>query len=238
MVSSILEIKELTAGYGKIEVLHGISVQVEFGKAVCLIGPNGAGKTTMLRSILGFTNIMSGDIIFAGERITGMKPHLAIGKGIAYASQEKSVFPSLTVSENLELGAYSQNAEQFKESLEGVYQRFPVLKGRSRQGAGTLSGGERTMLALGRSLMSNPKLLLLDEPSMGLAPKIVDSLFASIREINAAGVTTLLVEQNARRALELADYAYVLDLGEIKFEGAGHVVASNEKVQRLYLGGG
>jgi len=233
----MLEIRDLRAGYGKIEVLHGISIEVQPGEIVCVIGPNGAGKTTMLRSMFGLTNIMSGHIIFAGEEITGVKPHLVIGKGIVYVPQEKNIFPSLTVLENLELGAYNADGHQLKESLGRIYQRFPVLKERRDQRAGTLSGGERQMLALGRGLMSSPKLMLLDEPSLGLAPKIIEALFTHIQEIHDAGTTMLLVEQNARRALAIADRAYVLDLGQIRFEGSGEELLTDEQVQKAYLGG-
>jgi ABC-type branched-subunit amino acid transport system ATPase component len=233
----MLEIRSLHAGYGKIEVLYGISIQVQPGEIVCVIGPNGAGKTTTLRSVFGLTNIMNGYIIFAGEEITGIKPHSAIGKGIVYVPQEKNIFPSLTVLENLELGAYNADSHQLQESLERIYQRFPVLKERRDQWAGTLSGGERQMLALGRGLMSSPKLMLLDEPSLGLAPKIIESLFTHIQEIHNAGTTILLVEQNARRALAIADRAYVLDLGQVRFEGSGEELLTDKQVQKAYLGG-
>ncbi len=237
MASAILELRNLIAGYGKVEVLHGISLQVHPGEIACVIGPNGAGKTTLLRSIFGLTDIKSGEIILAGEEFGGLKIHQRVRKGIALVPQERNIFPSLTVQENLELGVHGVGSGLLNENLETVLQRFPVLKERSTQQAGTLSGGERRMLAIGLGLMSNPKIMLLDEPSLGLAPKIVESLFTHIEEINRAGTTILIVEQNARRALAIADSGYVLDLGEIRFRGSGRELSTDERVKRAYLGG-
>jgi len=237
MASAILELRNLVAGYGPIEVLHGISLQVQPSEIVCVIGPNGAGKTTLLRSIFGLTDIKSGEILFEGKEITRLKTHQLVHEGIAFVPQERNIFPTLTVQENLELGVHGVSSGQLDESLEKVFQRFPILKERRTQRAGTLSGGERKMLAIGIGLMSNPKVMLLDEPSLGLAPKLVESLFTHIEEINAAGTTILLVEQNARRALTIADRGYVLDLGTIKFEGGGKELSNDKRVQKAYLGG-
>jgi len=237
MASAILELRNLIAGYGPIEVLHGISLQVQPGEIACVIGPNGAGKTTLLKSIFGLTDIKSGGIFLEGEDISHLKTHQRVRKGIAFVPQERNIFPSLTVQENLELGAYGVGANQLNENLERVFQRFAILKERRAQRAGTLSGGERKMLAIGLGLMSNPKIMLLDEPSLGLAPKIIESLFTHIEEINRAGTTILVVEQNARRALAIADSGYVLDLGEIRFRGSGQELSSDERVRKAYLGG-
>jgi ABC-type branched-subunit amino acid transport system ATPase component len=237
MASAILELRNLVAGYGRVEVLHGISLSVQPGEIACVIGPNGAGKSTLLRSIFGLTDIKSGEIIFAGEDIGHLKTHQRRGKGIAFIPQEGNIFPSLTVQENLEIGASRSGDIRTEEYLERVFRRFPILKDRRAQRAGTLSGGERRMLAIGIGLMSNPKLLLLDEPSAGLAPKIVAALFTHIEEINQAGTTILLVEQNARRALAIAHSAFILDLGEIRFQGNAQEVAQDERVQKVYLGG-
>ena len=233
---ALLEIKDLVAGYGASEVLHGISLQINPGEIVTLVGANGAGKSTTLRSIFGLTDIRAGQILFEGENLIGLKPHRIAGKGLAFVPQERSIFPSLTVFENLEMGAYTVERDQFEERLEMVYHRFPILKERHNQKAGTLSGGERQMLAIGRGLMVDPKLILLDEPSLGLAPKIIESLFEQIRAINEAGTTVFLVEQNARRALALADRGYVMELGQIMYEGRGRELLEDEQVQKAYLG--
>ena len=236
MSSIILELRDLKAGYGKVEVLHGISFQVQQGEIACVIGPNGAGKTTLLRSIFGLTDFATGEIILDGEEISGLKSHQHVLKGIAFVPQERNVFASLTVEENLEMGVYGVGDDRLEESRERVFDRFPILKERRTQRAGTLSGGERRMLAVSVGLMSNPKIMLLDEPSLGLAPQIVASLFAHIEDINKAGTTILVVEQNARQALAIADRGYVLDLGRIEFSGSGQEMCSDERIQKTYLG--
>ncbi len=233
---AMLEIKDLVAGYGPSEVLHGISMEINAGEIVTLVGANGAGKSTTLRSIFGLTDIQSGQILFEGKDITGLKPHRIVSKGLAFVPQERSTFPSLTVFENLEIGAYTVDADEVESRVEMVCQRFPVLKERRDQRAGTLSGGERQMLAIARSLMVSPKIMLLDEPSLGLAPKIIETLFEQIQAINDAGTTIFLVEQNARRALAIADRGYVLELGQIKYEGRGGELLEDEQVQKAYLG--
>jgi branched-chain amino acid transport system ATP-binding protein len=236
MTFIMLELRDLKAGYGKVEVLHGISLQVQQGEIACVIGPNGAGKTTLLRSIFGLADFATGEIILDGENISGLKTHQHVQKGIAFVPQERNVFSSLTVEENLEMGVYGVGDGQLEENRERVFERFPILKERRTQRAGTLSGGERRMLAVSVGLMSNPKIMLLDEPSLGLAPQIVASLFAHIEDINETGTTILLVEQNARQALAIADRGYVLDLGKIEFSGSGQEMCQDERIQKTYLG--
>ena len=233
----ILDICNLVAGYGKTEVLHGVSMTVAAGEIVTLVGANGAGKSTTLRSIFGLTDIRGGAIRFKGQNITGMQPHRVVTLGLALVPQERSVFPSLTVQENLEMGGYTMDRSGLLERTERVFQRFSHLRERHRQKAGTLSGGERQMLAIGRGLMTNPDLLMLDEPSLGLAPKIVEAVFEQIRLINESGTTVFLVEQNARRALSIAHRAYVLELGQVLHHGSGRELLDDPEVQRAYLGG-
>jgi branched-chain amino acid transport system ATP-binding protein len=234
---TILDVRDLVAGYGASEVLHGVSLQVRAGEIVTMVGANGAGKSTLLRSVFGLTDIRAGMIHFGAVPITHVPPHELARRGLAFVPQDKSIFPSLTVEENLMMGGYALRREQLAEGIERVFERFPRLKERPRQKGGTLSGGERQMLAIGRGLMSNPQLLMLDEPSLGLAPKIVQAVFDQIRLINESGTTILLVEQNARRALSIAHRAYVMELGRIRYEGAGKQVLDNPEVQRAYLGG-
>jgi ABC-type branched-subunit amino acid transport system ATPase component len=237
MGDAILELKDVCAGYGKAEVLHDVTIDVWPGEMVCVIGPNGAGKTTMLGSIFGLTDLYSGHIILAGEDITGVRTHERIHKSIAFIPQEKNVFPTLSVEENLQVGYDARRLGKLSDILESVYSQFPRLKERRRQRVGTLSGGERRMCAIGIGLMTAPKVLLLDEPSLGLAPIVVQQLFAHIQEINLQGITILLVEQNARRALAISGRGYVLELGQIKHQGTGQDLANDPEVQRLYLGG-
>jgi branched-chain amino acid transport system ATP-binding protein len=232
----ILEIKELVAGYGKIEVLHGISMRVAKGEIVTMVGANGAGKTTTLRSIFGQTGVRSGQIMFEGQDITARQTHRLVGLGLAFVPQERSIFPSLSVGENLQMGGYTLDQATMGQQMDMVYGRFPVLKERRTQRAGTLSGGERQMLAIGRGLMVKPRLMLLDEPSLGLAPKIIEIVFDQIKAISQSGTTILLVEQNARRALALADRGYVMELGRIRSEGSGQELLNDEAVQQAYLG--
>jgi len=232
----ILEVRNLMAGYGKSEVLHGLSMEVRAGEIVTMVGANGAGKSTTLRSIFGLTDIHGGAIRFKGRDITGARPHHLVNLGLAFVPQERSIFPSLTVYENLEMGGYTLPREKVLENIENVFQHFPRLKERYQQKAGTLSGGERQMLAIARGLMTAPDLLMLDEPSLGLAPKIVAIVFEQIQRIHESGTTVFLVEQNARRALAIADRGYVLELGHIKYEGKGQELLNDEQVQKAYLG--
>ncbi len=233
---SILEISRLVAGYGKSEVLHGINMTVRAGEIVTMVGANGAGKSTTLRSIFGLTDVRSGAITFNGRNITGLRPHRVVTRGLALVPQERSIFPTLTVQENLEMGGYTMGRGALQERTEKVFQRFPRLRERHRQKAGTLSGGERQMLAIGRGLMTDPALLMLDEPSLGLAPKIVEAVFEQILLIHQGGTTVFLVEQNARRALSIAHRAYVLELGQVRHQGSGRELLDDPEVQRAYLG--
>jgi branched-chain amino acid transport system ATP-binding protein len=238
MSESVLDIKNLVAGYGRIDVLHDVSMTVQRGEIVTMVGANGAGKSTTLKSIFGLTQVRSGQILFEGRDVTSMKAHDLAGLGLAYVPQERSVFPSLTVLDNLQMGAYAVAARDVPGRIDQVCQRFPILRERSKQAAGTLSGGERQMLAIARGLMAQPRLMLLDEPSLGLAPMIIAALFEQIQAINQAGTTILLIEQNARRALAIADRGYVMELGQIRYQGKGSELLQDEQVQRAYLGAG
>ena len=235
--NAILESRDLVAGYGKSQVLHRVSMEVRAGEIVTMVGANGAGKSTVLRSIFGLTDIRSGVVRFKGQDITGARPHHIVAMGLAFVPQERSIFPSLTVYENLEMGGYTMSGDKVLENIEKVFQHFPRLKERYQQKAGTLSGGERQMLGIARGLMIEPELLMLDEPSLGLAPKIVETVFEQIELIHESGTTIFLVEQNARRALSIADRAYVLELGQIRHQGTGQELLSDPEVQRAYLGG-
>ena len=234
---TILEVRSLLAGYGKSEVLHDVSMEVRAGEIVTMVGANGAGKSTTLRSILGLTDIRGGTVQFKGQDITGMRAHQIVPLGLAFVPQERSIFPSLTVYENLEMGGYIMPKEKVQGNIELAFERFPRLKERYQQQAGTLSGGERQMLAIARGMMTDPDLLMLDEPSLGLAPLIVADVFEQIQFIYELGTTVFLVEQNARRALSIADRAYVLELGHIRYEGTGQELLNDPDVQRAYLGG-
>lgn len=234
---TILDIRDLVAGYGPTEVLHAISLKIHTGEIVTLIGANGAGKTTTLRSIVGQTKIMKGNIQFQKQELVGQRTYKIAGTGIGIVPQERSIFPTLSVKENLEMGGYALKPAQLKQRIDYVTGFFPILEERLRQQGGTLSGGERRMLAIGRALMTDPKLLMLDEPSLGLAPKVVDAVFEQVKAIHSQGVTILIVEQNARRALGIADRGYVLELGKIRFEGTGKDLLDNPDIQKAYLGG-
>lgn len=232
----ILVVKDLVAGYGPTEVLHGISFEVATGEIVTLIGANGAGKTTTLRSIYNMTNIKGGSIRFEGQELVGVRPYKVAKTNLGYVPQDRSIFPALSVRENMEMGGYTLSRENLSARIEYVTNFFPILKERITQQAGTLSGGERRMLAIGRALITEPKLLILDEPSLGLAPKVVDAVFERIEAIHQQGITILVVEQNARRALNLADHGYVMELGNLRFKGTGKSLLENPDVQKAYLG--
>ena len=233
----MLKIENLHVSYGGIRALRGISLEVPDGKIVTLIGANGAGKSTTLRTISGLVKADSGSIIYDGEELLGMPIYKILEKGIAQVPEGRRVFTNLTVRENLKIGAYLRNdKEQIEKDLEWVYELFPRLKERDWQLAGTLSGGEQQMLAVARALTSKPKLIMMDEPSLGLAPLVVKGIFDIIREINAQGVTVLLIEQNANMALKIADYAYVLETGRIGLTGTGRELLVNEEVRKAYLG--
>lgn len=233
----MLEIKDLHVSYGGIKALRGINIEVPDGKIVTLIGANGAGKSTLLRTISGLVNAESGSILLDGKDITDLSINKICAEGIALSPEGRHVFTDLTVLENLRIGAYLRNdKKEIEKDLEWVFKLFPRLKERSWQYAGTLSGGEQQMLAVGRALMSRPKILMLDEPSLGLAPLIVQQIFDIIREINNSGVTVLLIEQNANMALKTADLAYVIETGEIVLSGTGKQVLENPTVREAYLG--
>ena len=233
----MLEIKDLHVSYGGIKALRGINIEVPDGKIVTLIGANGAGKSTLLRTISGLVKAESGSILLDGKDITGQQINKICAEGIALSPEGRHVFTDLSVLENLRIGAYLRNdKKEIEKDLEWVFKLFPRLQERSWQYAGTLSGGEQQMLAVGRALMSKPKILMLDEPSLGLAPLIVQQIFDIIREINHAGVTVLLIEQNANMALKTADIAYVIETGEIVLSGTGKQVLENPTVREAYLG--
>lgn len=232
----MLEVTDLNVFYGGIHALKGVNLKVKEGTVVTLIGANGAGKSTTLRSIAGLVRPRSGAIKFAGEDLSATPTHQIIQRGIGISPEGRHVFPNLTVLENLEMGAYHRTPGQLKDGLDWVYSLFPRLEERRRQLAGTLSGGEQQMLAVGRALMSRPKLVLLDEPSLGLAPLVVEEVFRTIQAINRQGATILLVEQNAMAALFVADYAYVLETGRITLEGVGRELLQDQRVRQAYLG--
>ena len=233
----MLEIKDLHVSYGGIKALRGINIEVPDGKIVTLIGANGAGKSTLLRTISGLVKAESGSILLDGEELIGKQINKICESGIALSPEGRRVFADLTVMENLRIGAYlRKDKKEIEKDLEWVFNLFPRLKERSWQFAGTLSGGEQQMLAVGRALMSKPKILMLDEPSLGLAPLIVQQIFDIIREINHAGVTVLLIEQNANMALKTADIAYVIETGEIVLSGSGRQVLETPTVREAYLG--
>ena len=235
---ALLEVKNLEVYYGVICALKGICFEVNEGEIVSLIGANGAGKTTMMQSVVGLIPKKSGSVMFDGHDITKTPCHKIVELGMTQVPEGRRIFQELTVYENLMMGAYSMKDQQkFKEDLESIYTRFPRLAERRSQIAGTLSGGEQQMLAMSRALMSHPKLLMLDEPSMGLAPILVDQIFSIIKELNETGTTILLVEQNANKALEIADRAYVLETGSIMLSGTGAELAQSDEVRKAYLGG-
>ena len=234
----MLRVEDINVYYGAIHAIKGISLDVPDGEIVALIGSNGAGKSTTLRTISGLMRPKKGRIMYDGEDITGVPAHKIVGKGLCQVPEGRHVFANMTVLENLELGAYLRNDKDgIAKDMEAVFEKFPRLLERKNQIAGTLSGGEQQMLAMARALMSRPKLLLLDEPSMGLAPLLVKEIFNIIKEINASGTTVLLVEQNANMALSIADKAYVLEIGRITLSGTAAELASSEEVRKAYLGG-
>ena len=234
----LLKIDNLHVKYGNVEALHGIDINVEEGEIVTLLGANGAGKTTTLNAISGIVRASSGKILFNGEELNKLPAHKVVTRKITQSPEGRRVFGTLTVLENLNLGAFtSKNKERVAGSLKWIYELFPRLEERKDQLAGTLSGGEQQMLAIGRALMSNPKLLLLDEPSLGLAPVLVQQIFRTVRQINQAGVTVMLVEQNARMALKLAHRGYVMEVGKIVMADSSQALLKNPEVLQAYLGG-
>ena len=234
---ALLEIKDLKVSYGLINAVKGVSFEVNDGEIVALIGANGAGKTTIMHAINGLIPVDSGSIQLGGVELTKIAPHKIVSLGLTQVPEGRRVFQELTVKDNLFLGAYSRkNKAEIEKSLESVYEKFPRLKERENQVAGTLSGGEQQMLAVGRALMAEPKILLLDEPSMGLSPLFVGIIFDTIKEINKAGTTIFVVEQNAKKALSIADRAYVLETGKIAMSGTGEELINDQRVKSAYLG--
>ena len=232
----MLEVTELTSHYGRIQALKGLDFQVRKGELVALVGANGAGKTTLLRAISGVQPVSAGRVTFGNEDITSMRADLRVKRGIVQVPEGRQVFAPLTIEDNLRLGAYTRTRSESDEELERVYALFEILKQKRLQPAGNLSGGQQQMLAMGRALMAKPQLLLLDEPSMGLAPRLVSEIFATIRQLKEAHTTICLVDQNARGALSIADRGYVLETGRIVLEGSGPELLKNEQVKAAYLG--
>ena len=236
-MEQILKVDNINVYYGAIHAIKGISFQVNQGEVVTLIGANGAGKSTTLQTISGLLHSRTGSIEFCGDNISNTPSHKIVEKGLAQVPEGRRIFLQMSVQENLEMGAYTQSSSGIDADLEKVFQQFPRLKERRRQIAGTLSGGEQQMLAIGRALMSHPKLLMLDEPSMGLAPILVEQIFDIIKQLHKDGTTILLVEQNAQMALSVADRAYVMETGKITLSGTGAELAASDQVKKAYLGG-
>ena len=238
MNAPLLVAHTITAGYGRMDILHEVSLDVSAGEIVSIIGPNGAGKSTAFKAMIGLLRPRTGRVLFNGQDITGLRPDLVLRRGLAYVPQGRIVFPQMTVLENLEMGAYTvRDPKRIAEALEAVYALFPILSERRRQRAGTMSGGEQQMVAIARALMTRPTLILLDEPSLGLSPKFVTLIFDKLVAMKQAGYTLMVVEQNAARALAIADRGYVLELGRNRFEGPGAALLADPEVKRLYLGG-
>jgi branched-chain amino acid transport system ATP-binding protein len=237
-VTPMLEVRDLVVAYGAIEAVKGISLQVQAGDVVTLIGGNGAGKTTTLRTLSGLLRPVAGQVLFEGERIDRVPAHEIVRRGIAHSPEGRRIFPRMTIEENLELGAYSRRGKtaEIRDTIDRVYALFPMLGERRGQPAGTLSGGEQQMLAVGRALMSQPRLIMLDEPSMGLSPIMMQKIFSTLVELKGQGTTILLVEQNAQAALSLADRGYVIETGRIVLEDNGPALLGNELVRKAYLG--
>jgi ABC-type branched-subunit amino acid transport system ATPase component len=234
----LLKVEGIKSGYGKKEILHGVTLHVGAGETVCLIGPNGAGKSTVLLTILGFLNAKEGRVLFRNEEITGIEPHHAIRLGIGFCPQRRNIFPEMTVAEHLDLAAWTIGSASGKqEGRERIYHMFPLLRERAPQKAQTLSGGERQMLTLGMAMMTSPSLILLDEPTIGLAPMMVERVFQSLDQIGGNGVSILVVEQNAAKALAHSQRAYVLDMGQNRHEGESARLLGDPNVRRMYLGG-
>ena len=236
-MSTILKVEDINVYYGAIHAIKGVSFEVNQGEIVTLIGANGAGKSTVLNTVSGLLTSKTGSIVFDGQNLHGVAPHKVVARGLAQVPDGRRVFLQMSVEENLEMGAYTRPSSEIAPGIADVYERFPRLKERRTQVAGTLSGGEQQMLAMGRALMSKPKLLMLDEPSMGLAPILVEQIFDIIKELHKAGTTILLVEQNAQAALSVADRGYVLETGKIVTSGTGTELLASPEIKRAYLGG-
>jgi ABC-type branched-subunit amino acid transport system ATPase component len=234
----VLDLKNVSAAYGRIQILHEVSLHVNEKEVVCIIGPNGAGKSTTFKVIMGFIDYLGGDMVFNNQNLVGSRPDQILGLGLGYVPQGRIVFNQMSVRENLEIGAFLQRDKQLiRESMQYVFSLFPRLEERQKQLAGTMSGGEQQMLAMGRALMIRPTMMMLDEPSLGLSPRFTDEIFEKILDLAKTGMTIMLVEQNAARALEIADRGYVLELGKNRYEGTGKELLDNQNVRRMYLGG-
>ena len=234
----LLQVRDLECYYGQSQALQNVSIEVDEGECICVLGANGAGKSTLLKTIAGLVKPRSGEITFFGKHIDRMDAHMVVREGITLCPEDKKIFPQMSVYKNLYLGGWvhGRDMERIESNLADIYELFPILKARSNQDAGTLSGGEQQMLVIGRSLMSNPRLLMLDEPSLGIAPLVVDSIFEVIKEINARKTTVLLVEQNASIGLDIAARGYIMETGGITMKGASQELLRNEKVKKAYLG--
>ncbi len=236
-MTALLEVNDLKVAYGKIEAVKGISFTVEEGQIVCLVGTNGAGKTTTLRTLSGLIKPRSGSVTFDGQPLGSVPAHKIVSLGLAHSPEGRHIFPRLTIAENLQLGAFLRSDKDgIEKDIQRAYEMFPILGERRKQAAGTLSGGEQQMLAMGRALMSKPKLLMLDEPSMGLSPLMMQKIMSTIAELKSTGMTILLVEQNAQAALSLADQAHVMEIGKIVLSGTGQDLLHDEEVRKAYLG--
>ncbi len=235
---ALLELHDVEAAYGRIQILHKVSLYVDHQEVVCVIGPNGAGKSTTFKVIMGFIDYLGGEVRFDGHDIVGFRPDQILNRGLGYVPQGRIVFNQMTVRENLDLGAFVERDKiKVRESMDYVFELFPRLGERQKQLAGTMSGGEQQMLAMGRALMTRPKMIMMDEPSLGLSPRFVDEIFEKIVALAKEGLTIMLVEQNAARALEISNRGYVLELGQNRFEGDGQELLDNQDVRRMYLGG-
>jgi ABC-type branched-subunit amino acid transport system ATPase component len=234
---TLLKVNNIVSGYGRTDILHGVSIYADQDEIVTIIGPNGAGKSTLFKTIMGYLIPSDGSILFSGEDVTTLEPNKKVERGMAYIPQLENTFPSLTVQENLEMGGYSKDGEAVKKGIEDAYSTFPVLKEKRNKKVHTLSGGERQMLAMGRALMTEPDLLLLDEPSAGLAPKAADAVFNQINSLNKEGIGIIIIEQDAYRSLNISDRGYVLAMGQNHFEGSADKILNNENIREAFLGG-
>ena len=234
---AFLEVNNIASGYGHTEILHGVSIRIAQDEIVTIIGPNGAGKSTLFKTIMGYLKPNAGNILFSGEDVTKLEPNIKRERGISYVPQLENIFPSLSIRENLEMGGYSKNTKEVNKGIELAYSSFPILSERRNQRAHTLSGGQRQMLAMSMALMTEPALLLLDEPSAGLAPKITEEVFSQIKRLNEVGIGILIIEQDAHRSLSISDRGYVLAMGENHFDGPADTLLKDEQIREAYLGG-
>ena len=234
---TLLEAKAMRGGYGPVDILHGIDISCERGEIVVIVGPNGAGKSTAMKAVFGMMPLREGNVFLDGTDIGNLSPQARVGKGMAFVPQTHNIFPNMSVEENLEMGAYLRRDDKVRQTIDEIYTLFPILGEKRRQNAGELSGGQRQQVAVGRALMTQPTLLMLDEPTAGVSPIVMDELFDRIIEIKRSGIGILMVEQNARQALEIADKGYVLVMGENKYSDKGSVLLANQEVRRAFLGG-